>query len=224
MKLKALSHYDGDLDTRYGDCILLFDSTNLVVYDCGHIQHSETVKSFLSSHSTITDVHIVISHNDSDHTNGVISLLDYLYSETDNTVTVYSALYLKSAKKILDILDDARRTLPATKQHILDTFNNIKDIVEKAQEYKFTVNNAAINTSVASCSVVGPTEDEFCTVVAQAIEDNVVTNIEGETVMNAASIQLKCTLDGSEVLLLCGDASPTYLHNLDSYILLMHFL
>ena len=35
--------------------------------------------------------------------------------------------------------------------------------------------------------------------------------------MNAASIQLKCTLDGQLTTLLCGDASPSYLHNLDTY-------
>lgn len=34
MKLKALSHYDEDTDTRFGDCILLYDSSTLIVYDC----------------------------------------------------------------------------------------------------------------------------------------------------------------------------------------------
>ena len=47
MKLKALSHYNGDMDTRFGDCILLYDTTSLVVYDCGHIQHTEEIKKFL---------------------------------------------------------------------------------------------------------------------------------------------------------------------------------
>ena len=32
MKLKALSHYDNDMDTRFGDCILLYGETSLVVY------------------------------------------------------------------------------------------------------------------------------------------------------------------------------------------------
>ena len=71
MKLKALSHYKGDMDTRYGDCILLYDSTSLIVYDCGHARHAEEVENFLKANKAITQVHIVISHNDSDHTNGV---------------------------------------------------------------------------------------------------------------------------------------------------------
>ena len=84
-------------------------------------------------------------------------------------VTVYTSLYLKSAKKILELLDDERRTLPATKQHILQTFDNIKDIVEKAQEYGFSIENASVGAEVFSGSIVGPTEDEFAEVVAKAI-------------------------------------------------------
>lgn len=43
MKLKALSKYDGDVDTRYGDCIMLYDDTSLIVYDCGHSRRTEEV-------------------------------------------------------------------------------------------------------------------------------------------------------------------------------------
>lgn len=216
MKLKALSHYDGDKDTRFGDCILLYDNTSLIVYDCGHMRHAQEVENFLEANSLISQVYIVVSHNDSDHTNGVAELLEYLYNE-QYTVTVYSSLYLKSARKVLDVLDDERRTLPATKKHILEKFDNIKEIVEKAQEYGFTVKDASVNANVATGTIAGPTEDEFVEVVAQAIEDDSVTKIEGETVMNAASVQLKCELDGAQTILLCGDASPSYLHNLDSY-------
>lgn len=216
MKLKALSHYDSDKDTRYGDCILLYDNTSLIVYDCGHTRHAQEVENFLEANSLISQVYIVVSHNDSDHTNGVAELLEYLYNE-QYTVTVYSSLYLKSARKVLDVLDDERRTLPATKKHILEKFDNIKEIVEKAQEYGFTVKDASVNANVATGTIVGPTEDEFVEVVAQAIEDESVNKIEGETVMNAASVQLKCELNGAQTILLCGDASPSYLHNLNSY-------
>lgn len=33
MKLKALSNYDGDKSTRFGDCILIYDLTSMIVYD-----------------------------------------------------------------------------------------------------------------------------------------------------------------------------------------------
>ena len=145
--------------------------------------------------------------------------MEYLHSR-EYDATVYSSLYLKSARKVLELLDDGRRTLPATKQHILETFDNIKKIVEKAQEYGFSIENATIGTKVLLGSIVGPTEDEFAEVVAQAIEDAKTTKIDGETVMNAASVQLKYKLTNAEIILLCGDASPTYLHHLDNYDLI----
>ena len=214
MKLKALSYYDGDKDTRFGDCIILHNTTSLIVYDCGHARHVEEVVNFLRSHLTIRTVSIVVSHNDGDHTNGVVDLLDYLYNNS-YMVSLYSSLYLKSARKILNILDDERRTLPATKKRILALFDKIAEIVEKAQEYNFEICNATIGTVLATGSIVGPSEDEFVAVVVAAIEGD--SNIDGETVMNAASVQLKSKLDNAAITLLCGDASPEYLHNLGSY-------
>ena len=220
MNLKALSHYDNDLDTKYGDCILLYGNGNLIVFDCGHIKHKESVADFLERNSTIASVSIVVSHNDRDHTDGILPLLDYLYKNRHKyTVCVYSSLYLKDVDAILEILDDKRRTREATKQHILETFDKIKGIVEKAQEYGFAVYNAKVNASVADglATIVGPTVDELAAVVAQAVEDDTVTQIEGETVMNAASVQMQCDLDSSNSVLLCGDASPNFLHDLDDY-------
>ena len=216
MKLMALSHYNGDVDTRFGDCILMYDNVSLIIYDCGHIQHANEVEKFLRENTRIYQVHIVISHNDSDHTDGVDSLMEYLHSNRYD-VTIYTSLYLKSARKVLELLDDRRRTLPATKRHILETFDNIKNIVEKAQGYGFSIENAIIGTKVLMGSIVGPTEDEFVKVVAQAIDDDNVTKIDGETVMNAASVQLKYKLDNAGTILLCGDASPAYLRDIDNY-------
>ena len=204
MKLRALSSYNGDSDTRFGDCILIYGDANLVVYDCGHDDHAREVGAFLQAHPEINQIHVVISHNDCDHTDGVQSLLEDL-SEKGYSVTVYTALYLKSARKILKQFENKNRKLEPTKQHILETFDHIKEIVEKATDLGFKTENAVIDTEFCGCSIVGPTEDEFSEVVAKAIEDGEVSHIEGETVMNAASIQVKCTLNGSQTILLCGD-------------------
>ena len=95
MKLKALSNYDGDKSTRFGDCILIYDLTSMIVYDCGHGKHAEYVESFLQKNATITSVSIVVSHNDSDHTNGVCSLLEWLSDQGKYKVTVYTHQYLE---------------------------------------------------------------------------------------------------------------------------------
>lgn len=220
MKLQALSHYDDDMDTRYGDCIMLLDDTSLIVYDCGHQRHADEVEAYLEKHLVIKDVHIVISHNDSDHINGISALMEYLY-ENNYTVTLYTSLYLKATKEIMDILDDNRRKENTTREHILELFNNIKDIVEKAEEYEFTVKNAEVDTKVSTGKIVGPTVDEFAAVVAEAIEkQSAGAKIDDETVMNAASVQLNIKIDDASEVLLCGDASPVYLHDLDKYDLI----
>ena len=96
-------------------------------------------------------------------------------------------------------------------------FGNIEKIVTAAQEYGFSVVNALPETDVGLGTIVGPTEEEFVPVVAKAIEADGQGIIDGETIMNAASLQVSCMLDDGSVLLLCGDASPEYLHDLDSY-------
>ncbi|MCL2080410.1 MAG: hypothetical protein FWH17_11420 [Oscillospiraceae bacterium] len=216
MKLKALSHYDNDLDTRFGDCILIYDDTNLVIYDCGHEKHKDAVINFLGKHKTINSVSIVVSHNDSDHTDCVCELLEYLYN-ANISVTIYCHLYLKHKDEIIERLDDGRRTRDSISDALLEEFNNIADIVNKAESLGFDVNEALKDTSVFDLQIVGPTKDEFINVAVQAIDNRMSDNIDGETVMNAASVQLKCTLDDDKVILLCGDASPEYLKDLDTY-------
>ena len=221
MKIKALSHYDSDLDTRYGDCILLYNASSLVVYDCGHSKHAEAVEFFLQSNPAISTVYLVVSHNDCDHTDGVCDLLTWLYAYTKYTVQVYTHQYLKHVDTILDKIDDGRRNRESLKKSLLAEFDNIKKVIEKAQACGFTTIEALSGTSVGSCTIVGPTVDEFTDVAAKAVDSRENNYIgEGhaeETVMNAASVQLKCTLDNSKSILLCGDASPDYLHNLSNY-------
>ena len=220
MKLKALSHYDNDFDTRFGDCVLLYDYKSLVVYDCGHAKHAETVERFLQSNTLITQIHIIVSHNDSDHTNGVCGLLEWLNNKK-YSVYVYSHQYLKHVDTILDKIDDGRRNRESLKEALLAEFDNIKTIIETAQAYGFIANEALKGTIIGDCVIVGPTEDEFTGVAAKAVDNRVNNKIgEGnaeETVMNAASVQLKCKLENAANILLCGDASPNYLHNLNSY-------
>lgn len=220
MKLKGLSHYKNDMDTRFGDCIMIFDNTSLIVYDCGHQRHAEEVEEYLKKHQTIQEIYIVVSHNDSDHIDGVSNLMEYLY-ENNYNVTLYTSLYLKETKKILDILDDGRRKEKATREHILEMFDNIKDIVETAEDYGFAVKNAVVGTKISTGKIVGPTVDEFVNVVAKAIEtQNSGAKIDAETVMNAASVQLNIKLENASEVLLCGDATPEYLHNVEKYDLI----
>lgn len=221
MILKALSRHDNDLNTRFGDCILLHGNANLVVYDCGHSKHKDAVAEFLIKNTAVTSVNIVVSHNDSDHTTGIVELLEWLSERNKYTVNVYTHQYLKHVDTILDKIDDGRRTRESLKEALLAEFDNIKTIIETAEALGFTAVEALRGVKIGSCTIVGPTVDEFTDVAAAAVDNRVSNNIgEGhaeETVMNAASVQLKCKLDNAEFALLCGDASPDYLHSVDDY-------
>lgn len=220
MKLKALSHYNNDTDTRFGDCILAYDSSMLVVYDCGHKEHEAYVESFLKRNPAISQVKIVVSHNDSDHTDGICDLLKWL-SDKDYSVELYSHQYLRYIDTILDKIDDGRRNRESLKRSLLAEFDNIKVIIETARELDISAVEALSGTAVGNVSIVGPSIDEFTDVAAKAVDSRVSNKIGSghaeETVMNAASVQVKVTLDNGETVLLCGDASPEYLKNLDSY-------
>ena len=221
MKLKALSHYNGDMNTRFGDCILLYDSTELVVYDCGHKQHAQEVENFLDANKLITKVYIVVSHNDNDHTSGVYDLIEWLYEQKRHSVSLFTHQYLKHVDTILEKIADKRMNRESLKKSLLDEFDNIATIIETAQKCEFSALEALSGTKVGNCTIAGPSIDEFTDVAAKAIDsrenDNIGEGHAEETVMNAASIQLECTLENGKSILLCGDASPTYLHNLDSY-------
>ena len=223
MKLKALSHYKGDLDTRFGDCILVYDSSRLIVYDCGHSRHEESIKSFLRDHKSVSTVYIVVSHNDSDHTNGICALLQWL-SECGYTSSVYSHQYLRHVDTILDKIDDGRRNRETLKRALLDVFNNIREIIETAREYGIPTYEALSGVSFAGASIVGPSVDEFTDVAAKAVDsratDRIGSGLAEENVMNAASVQLKCSLDDVGLILLCGDATPDYMKNLEDYSLI----
>ena len=105
-----------------------------------------------------------------------------------------------------------------------EVFSNV-DLTQEDMDYtvatgygRFSVENAEVNTKIFSGTIVGPTVEEFTKVVAAAVESGEAsTKIDGETVMNAASIQLKIKLETADLILLCGDATPEYLHNLDIY-------
>lgn len=221
MKLNALSNYNGDKDTRFGDCIVLYDNYSMIIYDCGHTKHFEKVKELLYSYTTITNICIIISHNDSDHTSGVVDLLGWLNDFDKYTVQIYSHQYLKHVDEILNKIDDGRRNRESLKKSLLEEFDNIKTIIETALDYGFEAIEALKGIKFHGCEIVGPTKEEFVEVAAKAV-DNRESNTIGtgeaeETVMNAASVQLKCILDDTQSIILCGDASPDYLFNLEDY-------
>ncbi len=225
MTIIALSNYDGDVDTRFGDCIMLIDRNSIVIYDCGHEKHAEYIEKYIEAHKEIDDISIVISHNDSDHTKGICALLDWCKENGLNDVKIYAHLYLKYVDDILPKIKNKKQKQRETlKEDILEQFNHICEIVLKAERHHFDVINAEKGTQIGKCVIVGPEKNEITDTVARAVderqEDTIGDGLAEETVMNAASVQLKFLFDNNAAGLLCGDASPDFLRNLSQYDLI----
>lgn len=67
MKVVFLSskEYD-DVDKNNGDCIIVDNGLELVVFDCGCEEHADRVEEYMRNNG-YDKTKVVLSHNDSDH-------------------------------------------------------------------------------------------------------------------------------------------------------------
>ena len=191
--------YEGIENEQYGDCVALVNEAkkHMVIYDCGSEQHAEKIIEFMNA-KKITTTDIILSHNDSDHFDGIPKLI-----AEGKVGKIFTTLLLKYVDDILDKLDN-RHTRKATKEHILDLYSNIaqlsgsdlKDIYEHGAELP------------AGISFIGPDLDSMMTAVAKAVKNRDTSKqIDGETIVNATSLQIAVDVLGGRKLLLLGDTS-----------------
>ena len=62
--LSSLNYEDPSKNN--GDCIIVDNGTELVVFDCGCEEHAQRVEQYMLNHN-YSSVKIVLSHNDADH-------------------------------------------------------------------------------------------------------------------------------------------------------------
>lgn len=222
-KLIGLSNY-GDLDTRYGDCALLYDDDELTVYDCGHERHADTVIDFLKGNRSIIDINLVFSHNDCDHTDGAFKLMDWLYNNRNrfSNVNVYTQHHDAYSEEVDKYLDDDRRKVSTIEKAINREFSNILKIRELAEQFGFKNINAEKGVKIGKdIQIAGPLKEKLIETIACAISadepDKIGEGNAAESVMNAASIQISVTLEDDKKLLLCGDASPDLIVDIKNY-------
>lgn len=186
-----------DRSKNYGDCILIDNGLELVVYDCGSEEHAKRVEQYMKERDYSQAI-VVLSHNDSDHFAGIPYLIDKgLVSQ------VYTLLLYKYKDEILDLVDDDRRNRDSIVSSIKELYDNIDSLSQKAE-----LMDVFVDTEVANgISVVGPDKSYALASVAKAIDSRVGDTIDNETVMNAASTQLSVVISYDRKLLLTGDSS-----------------
>lgn len=189
-------NYPDSETINYGDCILIHTNTDLVIFDCGHEKHAETVLSYMKKHN-ISSAKLILSHNDADHFDGIPKLLD-----SGKISVIKTTLLLKYKDEILDRIDDGRKTRESVSRQILDLYDNIAKLsgapIEDIYEHPEDI--------CPRVSIVGPDFEYMLDTVAKRLDGREGDTKDGETAVNATSIQVSVSINGHSVLL-CGDSS-----------------
>ena len=189
-------NYPDSETINYGDCILIKTDSELIIYDCGHERHAEAVLSYMDQNN-ISTAKLLLSHNDSDHFNGIPKLL-----ESGRITVIKTVLLLKYKDEILDRIDDSRKTRESVTKQILDLYDNIAKLsgapLEDIYEHPEDV--------CSGVSIVGPDFEYMIDTVAKRLDGREGDTQDGETAVNATSIQISVNI-GNHKVLLCGDCS-----------------
>lgn len=199
MKLTMLSskNYPEPDVHDYGDCILVDQGTTLLVYDCGSEAHAKRVEDYMKRRE-IRQAVVVLSHNDADHYAGIPYLADRgLVSK------VCTPLFLKHLDELLDHIGDERYKREPLKDKIVEIFSNVTEFAEKHPG--LLVDALEQPNLISGTKIVGPTLDYALDAVAKRVNSCESDMIDAETVTNAVSVHVSCTVGGRHVLL-CGDS------------------
>ena len=122
--------------------------------------------------------------------------------QEDKLTEIRTTLLLKYKDDILERIDDKRKTRDSVAKDILKLYDNIAelsgapivDIYEKTTPL------------CSEVSIIGPDKDYMLDTVAKRLDGREGDTMDGETAVNATSIQVEVKIDNYK-LLLCGDCS-----------------
>ncbi len=185
-----------DPSKNNGDCILVDNGSELVVYDCGCEEHARRVLDYMQQHG-YRQIKVVLSHNDADHFDGIPYLI-----EKGAVLEVYTLLLLKYKKDLLEKINDKRMSKNSIAERIEEIYANIYSLGGSV-----TLKDIFEDTFVATgITITGPSREYALDAVAKRIDNRESDHIDKETIVNAVSTQLSVVY-GQKKLLLTGDSS-----------------
>ncbi|MBQ9315147.1 MAG: MBL fold metallo-hydrolase [Clostridia bacterium] len=194
--------YKESTEHDYGDCVITDTGNNVIVFDCGSEEHAKEVIKYLEdNYNTEKKAIVVLSHNDSDHFNGIPMLV-----EQNRIESVYTILPLKFYDELLEEIDDDRKTKDSIKRQILERYSNITSLNNKGILKNIYNEDNSLVKICDGVKIVGPSKEYALEVIGKALDSRQGDTIDSESVINAASVQLSIDLSNS-MLLLTGDAS-----------------
>ena len=200
IKVLGVSGYEKAGEKNYGDCIIIDNGSELLIYDCGSEEHAKVVEDYMDKEGYDQAV-FLLSHNDDDHFMGVNYLLEH-----NRVSEIWTILLLKYKDRILKAIGDGRKNKEHLAEQILQLFDNIASL--SGENLKDTYEEGGINTEIiAGVTVAGPDiEYMIDRVVAKALDTTEGDTIDKESVTNATSIQIKVQISTHKVLL-TGDSA-----------------
>ena len=189
---------------NYGDCFILNTGAELFIYDCGSEEHANRVIDYMDRFGFKQAI-VILSHNDADHFNGIPILIEH-----NRVSAIYTTLLLKQEHldKILDRIDDDRKTRESVKRDILEEYDNIASLSGN-NLYDIYLDNCDLPDEL---QIIGPELEYMLDAVAKNLDGREGNTVDKETAINATSIQLAVEICGHN-LLLCGDCSFNAIEN-----------
>lgn len=196
MNIEVLSSQEcEDKKANNGDCFIIDNGKELVLYDCGCKDYADYVINYMKENG-YEKVKIVLSHNDDDHFKGIPILI-----EKGKVSEITTVLLLKYVDELLDKIDDGRKNRESLKKQIIEKYDNIKELSGS------NLQDAFVHTRIADeIEISGPGKEYILDAAAKGLDTTESDTIDGETITNATSIHLKVKL-GSKYILLTGDSS-----------------
>lgn len=193
--LSAISYRDPSKNN--GDCILVDTGSELIVYDCGCEEHAQKVLDYMHRHNYL-QAKVVLSHNDSDHFDGIPYLV-----ERGAVSAVYTLLLFRYKNELLDRIGDRRITRDSLTRRIEEIYDNIFSLGGTVE-----LRDIFSDTFVApDVTIPGPDKEYALDAVAKRIDNREGDSIDKETIVNAVSTQLSVSFGYQKKLLLTGDSS-----------------
>ena len=193
VKILNASGYE-NTDANNGDSIIIDTSENMYLYDCGSKEHAKRAINY-AKEKGYEKFDVILSHNDSDHFDGIPALI-----ESGMVNSVITNLLFKHDDKILEKIDDKRRTKDSVREAIKEKYDNIYSLGGTCKLID------AYDAEFSDIKIVGPDYDYMIEAVAKRLDGREGDTLDGDTAVNATSIQLSVK-SGDKKMLLTGDAT-----------------
>lgn len=197
IKVLSSKNYE-DPSKKHGDCIVGIDGQTAIIFDCGSEEHARRVIEILDEHG-IDKATVILSHNDDDHFKGIPYLI-----EEGRVSKLFTILLLKYKKELLDIIDDGRRNLSSIGDAIIELYDKIATLSGTVALRDVYDDEAELPSQTKR---IGPDLEYMLQAAAKGLDGREGEIIDGETIKNAASVQIGLTI-GTAQFLLTGDCAP----------------